>query len=139
MITRFAEWQGREPESVAADTTYGNREFLQWLAERNTIVAATCETAPWLTSGLGNVAGLARSKRSAPVEPFVFLPSHMDEPARQRARKLSHTPEFAILAFTRNDLRFNALPRFLTATECFQKHPPLSNPVTVARNQPAMS
>ncbi len=35
MLTRFARWQGREPESVVADTTYGNREFLQWLVERN--------------------------------------------------------------------------------------------------------
>src|ERR1700745_3471886 len=35
MLTRFTEWQGRKPESVAADTTYGNGEFLQWLAERN--------------------------------------------------------------------------------------------------------
>ena len=35
MLTRFAEWQGREPESVAADTTYGNGEFLQWLADRS--------------------------------------------------------------------------------------------------------
>ena len=34
MITRFAEWQGREPASVAADATYGNGEFLQWLMER---------------------------------------------------------------------------------------------------------
>src|ERR1700747_3498624 len=34
MLTRFAEWQGREPESLVADTTYGNGEFLQWLAER---------------------------------------------------------------------------------------------------------
>lgn len=34
MIARFAEWQGREPQSVAADTTYGNGEFLQWLADR---------------------------------------------------------------------------------------------------------
>ena len=34
MLTRFAHWQGREPESVAADTTYGNGEFLRWLAER---------------------------------------------------------------------------------------------------------
>ena len=34
MLTRFAAWQGREPESVGADTTYGNGEFLQWLAER---------------------------------------------------------------------------------------------------------
>ena len=35
MIDRFAQWQGREPESVAADTTYGNGEFLQWLADRD--------------------------------------------------------------------------------------------------------
>ena len=35
MLRRFAQWQGREPESVAADTTYGNGEFLQWLADRN--------------------------------------------------------------------------------------------------------
>src|SRR5246127_5329538 len=35
MLTRFAHWRGRAPESVAADTTYGNGEFLQWLAERS--------------------------------------------------------------------------------------------------------
>jgi transposase len=35
MLTRFAQGQGREPESVAADTTYGNGEFLQWLADRS--------------------------------------------------------------------------------------------------------
>ena len=35
MLTRFTQWQGREPESVAADTAYGNGEFLQWLAERS--------------------------------------------------------------------------------------------------------
>lgn len=35
MLTRFARWRGDKPESVAADTTYGNGEFLQWLAERN--------------------------------------------------------------------------------------------------------
>ena len=34
MLTRFAAWQGRKPESVGADTTYGNGEFLHWLAER---------------------------------------------------------------------------------------------------------
>jgi hypothetical protein len=34
MIARFADWQGREPESVVADATYGNGEFLQWLMER---------------------------------------------------------------------------------------------------------
>src|SRR5437870_7751892 len=35
MLTRFSAWQGREPATVAADTTYGNGEFLQWLADRN--------------------------------------------------------------------------------------------------------
>jgi transposase len=35
MLTRFAEWQGCEPESVGADTNYGNGEFLQWLADRS--------------------------------------------------------------------------------------------------------
>ncbi len=34
MLTRFAQWQGREPSSVAADATYGNGEFLQWLRDR---------------------------------------------------------------------------------------------------------
>jgi transposase len=37
MITRFAQWQGQEPRSVAADATYGNGEFLQWLLERDII------------------------------------------------------------------------------------------------------
>jgi hypothetical protein len=35
MLTRFAQWQGREPESVAADATYGNGKVLQWLADRS--------------------------------------------------------------------------------------------------------
>ena len=35
MIDRFARWQGREPLSVAADATYGNGEFVQWLTERD--------------------------------------------------------------------------------------------------------
>jgi hypothetical protein len=34
MIARFAQWQGHEHESAAADATYGNGEFLQWLMER---------------------------------------------------------------------------------------------------------
>jgi hypothetical protein len=35
MLTRFGEWQACQPSSVAADTTYGNGEFLQWLTDRN--------------------------------------------------------------------------------------------------------
>ena len=34
MIARFTQWHGHEPASVAADATYGNGEFLQWLLDR---------------------------------------------------------------------------------------------------------
>jgi transposase len=34
MIARFSQWQGQKPASVAADATYGNGEFLQWLLDR---------------------------------------------------------------------------------------------------------
>jgi len=34
MIAHFVQWQGREPASIAADATYGNGEFLQWLLDR---------------------------------------------------------------------------------------------------------
>jgi hypothetical protein len=37
MLSRFAERQGRAPESVVADTTYGNGKFLQCLSDRNII------------------------------------------------------------------------------------------------------
>jgi hypothetical protein len=35
MITRSAERRGRFPQSVAADTTYGNGELLAWFEERD--------------------------------------------------------------------------------------------------------
>ena len=34
MIARFTQWQGRKPQSIAADASYGNGEFLQWLMDR---------------------------------------------------------------------------------------------------------
>ncbi len=34
MIARFSQWQGRKPQSIAADASYGNGEFLQWLMDR---------------------------------------------------------------------------------------------------------
>jgi transposase InsO family protein len=60
MLTRFAQWQRRKPESVAADTTYGNGEFLQWLAEREI-------TAYMRTRGV-------RSARTAPSTDRRVLP-----------------------------------------------------------------
>jgi transposase len=136
MLTRFAEWQGRTPESVAADTTYGNGEFLQWLADRNiTPYMRTrdsihrkrspyfgperfiyqpehncyiCPAGQVLNYGGRNQrnrtyayigtrkrCGACALKAQCTSGTFRYLAIHMDEPARQRARELAKTPEFA--------------------------------------------
>jgi hypothetical protein len=48
-----------------------------------------------LTLGPANVAGHVRKKAQCTSGAFRFLAIHMDEPARQRARELANTPEFA--------------------------------------------
>src|SRR3981081_4393989 len=136
MLTRFAEWQGREPESVGADTTYGNGEFLQWLADRSiTPYMRTrdsihrkrrpfygperftyetennryiCPAGQPLNYG-GRVHRnraynyIGTRKRCGPCSQrpqctsaaFRSLIIHQNEPARQRAREVVNTPEFA--------------------------------------------
>src|SRR5262244_2888239 len=136
MITRLAHWQGREAESVAADSTYGNGEFLQWLADRNITPymrtrdsvhrknspffgperftyqpesnSYLCPAGQPLNYGGRNVrnrtyayigtrkrCGECALKAQCTSGAFRFLAIHMEEPARQRARKLVNTPEFA--------------------------------------------
>ena len=136
MLTRFAQWQGRRPESVGADTTYGNGEFLQWLAEREiTPYMRTRESAKRKNSpfygpesftyqpesnsyrcpageqlnyvglnvrnrahaymGSAKRCGTCSQKPQCTSGRYKYLAIHMDELARQRARELANTPEFA--------------------------------------------
>ena len=136
MLTRFTQWQGREPESVAADTTYGNGEFLQWLADRSiTPYMRTRDSIPRKNSpfygperftyqpesnsyrcpageqlnyvglnvrnrahayiGSGKRCGACSQKAQCTSGRYKYLAIHMDETARQRARELVNTPEFA--------------------------------------------
>ena len=136
MLTRFAQWQGRAPESVAADTTYGNGEFLQWLADRGvTPYMRTrdsihrkrspffgpehftyepehnryiCPAGQFLNYGgrvyrnrAFNYIGTRKKCGPCALRPqctsadFRGLIIHQNEPARQRARELVNTPEFA--------------------------------------------
>jgi transposase len=136
MLTRFTQWRGREPESVAADTTYGNGEFLQWLADRNitpymrtrdSIHRKTspffgperftyepeknryiCPAGQFLNYGgrvyrnrAFNYIGTRKKCGPCSLRPqctsagFRGLIIHQNEPARQRARELVNTPEFA--------------------------------------------
>jgi len=136
MLTRFTQWQERTPESVAADTTYGNGEFLQWLADRSiTPYMRTrdsihrkrspffgperftyepennryiCPAGQFLNYGgrvyrnrAFNYIGTRKKCGPCSLRPqctsaaFRGLIIHQNEPARQRARELVHTPEFA--------------------------------------------
>jgi hypothetical protein len=136
MLTRFAQWRGQEPESVAADTTYGNGEFLQWLAERSIIPYMRtrdsihrknspffgperftyepehdrylCPAGQPLNYGgrshrnrVWTYIGTRKRCGPCPLRPqctsaaFRCLVIHQHEPARQRARELINTPEFA--------------------------------------------
>ncbi len=136
MLTRFAEWQGREPESVAADTTYGNGEFLQWLADRSitpymrTRDSIHRKNSPFYSPerftyqpesnryicpagqplnyggrshrnraltyiGTRKRCGACSQRPQCTSAAFRCLVIHLHEPARQRARELVNTPEFA--------------------------------------------
>jgi transposase len=136
MLRRFAEWRGRKPESLAADTTYGNGEFLQWLEDhdikpymrtRDSIHRKRspyfgperftyepehnryiCPAGQPLNYGgrvyrnrAFNYIGTRKKCGPCSLRPqctsaaFRGLIIHQNEPARQRARELAHTPEFA--------------------------------------------
>jgi len=136
MITRFTHWQGREAESVTADTTYGNGEFLQWLADRNitpymrTRDSIHRKRSPffgpqrftyepehdryicpagqplnyggrshrnqaWTYIGTRKRCGPCALRPQCTSAAFRCLVIHQHEPARQRARDLANTPEFA--------------------------------------------
>src|SRR5215831_12035262 len=136
MLGRFSEWQGRAPESLGADTTYGNGVFLQWLAapnilpymrtrdsihrknspfygperftyeaEHNRYICPAGQPLDYGGRSLRNRTsayigtrkrcGACALKAQCTSGAFRFLAIHMDEPARQRARELAKTPEFA--------------------------------------------
>ena len=136
MLTRFTHWQGRKPESVAADTTYGNGEFLQWLADRSitpymrTRDSIHRKNSPfygpehftyependryicpagqplnyggrsqrnrsWTYIGTRTRCGACSQRPQCTSAAFRCLVIHQNEPARQRARQLANTEEFA--------------------------------------------
>jgi transposase len=136
MIARSAEWQGREPATVAADATYGNGEFLQWLMERDITPymrtrdsalrknsplygpdrftylpdsnSYLCPTGQQLNfvglnvrnrthAYIGNRkrCGACSQKAQCTTGQYKYLAIHIHEPARQRARELVNTPQFA--------------------------------------------
>jgi transposase len=136
MLRRFAQWQGGEPSSIAADATYGNGEFLQWLMDRgitpymrtrdsalrknnpgygperftylpesNSYRCPAGEQLNYVGLNVRNRAhayigsakrcGACFQKAQCTSGRYKYLAIHVHEPARQRARELANTPEFA--------------------------------------------
>jgi hypothetical protein len=136
MLTRFAEWQGKQPESLVADTTYGNGELLQWLVDRNIVpymrtrdcvhrknsplygperftyqpehnryicpagqplnyVGQNIRNRTYAYIGSGKRCGACPQKAQCTTGTYRYLAIHIHEPARQRARELANTAEFA--------------------------------------------
>ena len=136
MLKRFAQWQGGEPSSIAADATYGNGEFLQWLLDRgitpymrtrdsalrknnpgygperftylpesNSYRCPAGEQLNYVGLNVRNRAhayigsakrcGACFQKAQCTSGRYKYLAIHVHEPARQRARELANTPEFA--------------------------------------------
>ena len=136
MIARFAEWQGHEPATVAADATYGNGEFLQWLMERDitpymrtrdsvlrknsplygpdrftylpdsdsylcpagqqlNFVGLNVRNRTHAYIGNRKRCGACSQKAQCTTGQYKYLAIHIHEAARERARELVNTPEFA--------------------------------------------
>jgi transposase len=62
LITRFTEQRGRAPQTLAADTTYGNGELLHWLQERGITAHIRVKENPLAKSDLYG------------IEKFTYMP-----------------------------------------------------------------
>src|SRR5882757_4398776 len=80
MLTRFAQWQGRTPESVAADTTYGNGA-----GQPLNYGGRSMRNRTYAYIGTRKRCGGCGLKAQCTSGAFRFLAIHMDEPVRQRA------------------------------------------------------
>jgi len=174
MLTRFAQWQGGEPESLAADTTYGNGEFLQWLAEREITPSMRtrdsihrknspfyglerftylpesnsyrCPAGQPLNYGGCNLrnrtfayigtrqrCGACALKAQCTGGTFRYLAIHMDEPARQRARKLANTPEALMHSGEERKKEGGSSVRGTQLTHFFNTHACSRQPIVLHR------
>ena len=136
MITRFVQRQGGEPASIAADATYGNGEFLQWLLDRGitpymrtrdsalrknnpgygperfiylpesnsyrcpageqlNYVGLNARNRAHAYIGSAKRCGICSQKAQCTSGRYKYLAIHIHESARQRARELANTLEFA--------------------------------------------
>ncbi len=121
MLARFTQWQGREPQWLADRSItpymrtrdsihrknspfYGPERFTYQpesnsyrcpAGEQLNYVGLNVRNRAHAYIGSGKRCGACSQKAQCTSGRYKYLAIHMDEPARQRARELVNTPEFA--------------------------------------------
>ena len=101
MITRLAERRGRFPQSIAADTTYGNGELLAWFEERDIIPYIHVKESPAPKTNLYGIEKFTydpeRNSYQCPAgKRLTYLGvnprnrNHIYRATRKRCRECSH-------------------------------------------------
>ena len=94
MITRFTERRGRPPQTLGADTTYGNGEMLDWLEQHNITGHIPVKECPLGKSGLYGVEQFTyRSENNSYVCPEGKQLTYVGINARNRTHLYASTPK----------------------------------------------
>jgi len=104
MITRSAERRGRFPQSVAADTAYGNGELLAWLEERDITPYIRVKESPAPKTNLYGIEKFTydpgtNSYQCPEGKQLTYLGvnplnrNHIYRATRKRCRECSHKPQ----------------------------------------------
>jgi transposase len=94
MITRFTERQGRPPQTLAADTSYGNGELLGWLEERGITPQIPVKESPFGNHGRYGVERFTyRPENNTYVCPEGKQLTYVGINARNRTQVYASTPK----------------------------------------------
>src|SRR5271169_4137068 len=94
MLTRFSEQRGRPPQTLAADTTYGNGELLHWLEQRGVTAQIPVKECPLGKSDLYSVARFTyRPENNSYVCPEGKQLTYVGVNPRNRTHVYAATPK----------------------------------------------
>jgi DDE family transposase len=94
MITRFTERRGRPPQTVAADTTYGNGEMLDWLEQHSITGHIRVKESPFVNNGLYDVEQFTyRPENNTYICPQGKQLTYVGINARNRTHVYASTPK----------------------------------------------
>jgi len=92
--TRFTERRGSPPQTVAADTTYGNGEMLDWLEQHSITGHIPVKESPFVNNGLYDVEQFTyRPENNTYICPQGKQLTYVGINARNRTHVYASTPK----------------------------------------------